>query len=107
MFMSHRQDVLLARSDDGLAWKRDASFVLRGGGVPGAVVLSDGRVRVYQSSPEGITSVVFEPRSGMFKPEEGVRVKGPCADPAVWPRSGGGYVAVVKRWMEGGRKRPL
>jgi hypothetical protein len=73
--------------------------VLRGGGVPGAVVLADGRVRVYQTSREGIISVLFDPKSGMFKPEEGVRIDGPCGDPAVSVSDGGGYVMVLKRFM--------
>lgn len=99
MFLSRGQETLLARSGDGLRFDRDRDFVLRGGGVPGAVVLADGRVRVYQSSRDGIISVVFDPKSGMFKSDEGIRIKGPCADPAVFPSESGGYVMVLKRFM--------
>jgi len=59
-----------------------------------------GKAIAAKAKAAGITSVVFDARTMMFKPDEGVRVKGPCADPAVWPRAGGGYVGVVKRWME-------
>lgn len=63
MFISHGQEVLLARSTDGLRFQRDPKFRLGGGGVPGALPLENGKVRVYQSG-RGITSVFFDPRSG-------------------------------------------
>lgn len=100
MFLSRGEETLLARSTDGLRFDRDRDFVLRAGGVPGAVVLADGRVRVYQTSREGIISVLFDPKSGMFKAEEGVRIQGPCGDPAVCPSENGGDVMVLKRFMK-------
>jgi len=105
MFLSRGEETLLARSSDGLSFAMDESFRLTGGGVPGALVLPDGTVRVYQSSREGITSSVFDPGLGTVKKDAGVRVRGPCADPAVWPKAAGEYVAVVKRFM--GDVRPL
>jgi len=101
MFLSRGDQVVLARSADGLTFEMDRSFVLRGGGSPGAVVLPDGRVRVYQSGGEGITSAVFEPSTGMFKAEVGVRLGAGFGDPAVCAKAGGGYIAVVTGALDG------
>lgn len=101
MFFEKGGEVGLARSRDGLRFERDGSFVLRGGGEPGAVAIGDGRVRVFQRGSGGVTSVVFAPEAGTFRPEPGVRVEGACGEPAVEKREGG-YVGVVTR-ERGGR----
>lgn len=97
MFLARGPEVLLARSADGLKFARDEKFVLQGGGLPGAVVLKDGKVRIYQCGHE-ITSVVYDPRSGRIQREEGVRIGG-AGDPAVWKLAEGGYIMVFKSWM--------
>jgi hypothetical protein len=104
MFWSRGQEILMARSRDGLDWRRERSFTLRGGRSPGAVDLGDGRQRIYQSGPDGVTSAVFDADRGTFRPDPGVRIPGKCGEPSVWALAGGGYLGIVKR--EAGDERP-
>jgi hypothetical protein len=106
MFLSLGQRTLLARSADGLRFERDESFNLPGGGVPGAVVLPDGRVRIYQCSREGVSSVVFDPKNGAIEKDPGLRLK-TAGDPAVCRLASGGYIGVFKRWVEPARPEPI
>ncbi|MEX2217820.1 MAG: hypothetical protein WD749_03590 [Phycisphaerales bacterium] len=97
MFLSSGDEVRLATSSDGLRFEASERFQLTRGGVPGAALLADGRVRIYQSVPSGVNSVVYDPASGRVEAEEGSRFAGPCMDPAVWMRREGGFVAVISR----------
>lgn len=102
MFVSEGSQTHLARSDDGLAFERDRDFSLRLGGVPGAVALPDGRVRIFACGREGIMTALWDPRRDDPPREErgGVIERGSyriVADPAVIPLSGGGYAMIFKR----------
>lgn len=98
MFLSRGEETLLAHSNDGLKFEADAEFICREGGVPGALALDDGTVRIYASARRGIVSTVYDPGRGTFKPDGGLRVRGPAADPAAWRRSNGTYVMAFKRF---------
>lgn len=105
MFLSRGNRVLLARSRDGLEFKRDEKFDLDGGGVPGALALEGGLVRVYQTSRGAVTSAAFDPSTGRVEREAGARLEGRWADPSVIRLGEGGYVAVFKTFMVGGPGR--
>lgn len=105
MFLSRGNRVLLARSRDGLEFNRDEKFDLDGGGVPGALALEGGRVRVYQTARGAVTSAIFDPSTGRVEREAGARLEGRWADPSVFRLAEGGYVAVFKSFMTGGPGR--
>lgn len=98
MFLSRGDEVLLARSSDGLRFRMDDAFLMGAGGSPSAVPLADGTVRLYQSGREGIISAIFDPEASTLRREPGLRVKGPCADPAVYLRPEGGCVIAFTRF---------
>jgi hypothetical protein len=100
MFLSRGEETLLAYSKDGLKFEHDTDFVCRDGGVPGAIGMDDGTVRAYLSGRRGIVSTIYDPGRGTFKPDGGLRVRGPCADPAVWRLANGAYVMVLKRFTD-------
>lgn len=101
MLLSRGPEVLLARSADGLAFEKVEGFRLDGGGVPGGAALDDGRVRIYQSSRDGITSAVYDPESGRVEKDAGARVKrgdwGMVADPDVVRLEDGTFAMILKR----------
>lgn len=102
MFLSRGHETLLARSTDGLTFIPDETFTLSIGGVPGAVVLEDGRVRVFASGHEGIVSATVDPEPrAVPTPDPGVRVsRGNArvvADPACVRRRDGSYYLIVKK----------
>lgn len=98
MFISRGQETLLARSPDGLAFEQERDFSWRDGGVPGALVLDDGRVRVFGCGREGIVSGLYDPaRGGAPEREPGARVERGHADPGPIRRRDGTYWMIVKR----------
>jgi hypothetical protein len=103
MFLSHGPEVLLARSTDGMRYAMDENFKMSRGGNPGAVVLEGGKVRLYQSQEDGVSSVVFDPKTGKLRADQGLRFDG-AVSPAVFARSEGGFVAVFRRAMN--EKKP-
>ncbi|MCP5117010.1 MAG: exo-alpha-sialidase [bacterium] len=100
MFLTRRGEVLLARSRDGLTFQQQEDFRISKGGIPGALPLDANTVRVYLTGRPGITSAVYNIETGRLEPDAGSRIRLPSADPAVWPRRGGGYVMIFKTWME-------
>ena len=102
MFLSRGAQTLLARSDDGLDFALDNDFYLEIGGVPGAVALHDGRVRVFATGRDGIISAVFNPDLNSAPAiEAGNRIgRGTAAivaDPAVIIRSDGMHYLIFKK----------
>ena len=99
MLFREGEGVRLARSRDGLRFERDGVFALEGAaGGPGAVVLLDGRVRVYYGTGDGVTtSASFDPRTQRLDAEAQTRVRG--LDPSAAGLSAGGYVMVFRRTM--------
>ncbi|MFQ5681464.1 MAG: hypothetical protein ACE5GG_05400 [Candidatus Omnitrophota bacterium] len=76
MFLSRGPETLLARSGDGLEFTSDRGFRCRRGGVPGALSLSDGRVRLFLSAGGGIVSLSFDPGQGSASwADEGLRLQ--------------------------------
>lgn len=63
MFLSKGQETLLATSNDGLEFMGEDSFSLEIGGVPGAVELPDGSIRIFATGKDGIVSATFTPGS--------------------------------------------
>jgi hypothetical protein len=100
MFLSRADKVLLARSGNGLKFEKDRPFVLRGGGDPGAAVLSNGRIRLYQSAAEGISSLEFDPETGNFRPDPGIRMPAPAASASICSLASGTYAGVFLRRTE-------
>lgn len=98
MFLSRGDEVLLARSSDGMRFRMDDAFLMGAGGSPSAISLADGTVRVYQSGREGVISAIFDPEASTVRREPGLRVKGPCAEPSVFARPEGGYVMAFTRF---------
>lgn len=102
MFLSKGQETLLARSRDGLKFTLDDNFYLNIGGVPGAVALPDGKVRIFATGRGGIVSARFDPDS-VLTPivESGRRVSQKeariVADPACIRRLDGTYYLIFKR----------
>lgn len=109
MFLSRERETLLAISNDGLNFTLDKNFSLQIGGVPGAVVLPDGRVRIFACS-RGIVSATFDPKSNQPPIQDsGIRIqeKGTIvADPAPIMRMDGSYYLIFKKNIPGqGQKR--
>jgi len=102
MFLSGGQETLLARSSDGLNFTIDSGFHLEIGGVPGAVMLSDGSVRIFATGRGGIVSAHFNPNSSSVPiTEKGARVSAEgaaiVADPACVKRLDGSYYLIFKK----------
>lgn len=98
MFISHGQESWLARSKDGLSFTKDEKVKFSNGGVPGAMALADGRVRVFVCGRGGILSVIFNPKTDEVTEESGVRADR-AADPSIYRRSDGTYAVILKKWM--------
>lgn len=80
MYISYGTNVLSARSSDGLHFTWD-SEKNRGteGGVPGALLLSDGKIRLYYHNSNGIKSAKSLDNEGLnFTTEEGFRINPPA-----------------------------
>ncbi len=102
MFLSKGQETLLARSNDGLKFTLDRNFDLTIGGVPGAVCLPDGRVRVFATGRGGIVSALY--KVGSNQPpvtEAGARISlrdaDIVADPSCIRRLDGSYYLIFKK----------
>jgi len=103
MFLSEGTETLLARSKDGLNFKLDRTFCLNIGGVPGAVELANGKVRIFACGQGGIVSALFTP--GSDSPpviEHGVCID-EAADPACVRRLNGTYYLIFKTMMKKGK----
>lgn len=100
MFLSRGRETLLARSNDGLNFTLDQNFSLQIGGVPGAVVLPDGKVRVFACAG-GIVSATFDPKSNQPPiKDSGIRIQEQgtiVADPAPIMRRDGSYYLIFKK----------
>lgn len=101
MFLSRGPETLLARSKDGSNFEQDTTFHLRLGGVPGAVVLPNGKVRIFACSRRGIVSALFDPKSEYaVNVEPNARIPrgdfGLVADPAPILRSDGTHYLIFK-----------
>jgi hypothetical protein len=93
-------DVVSASGSDGLIFTMDQGKRVERGGIPGAIVLPDGRVwlycsgngiALYESSDNG-TSFVLKKDSVIPTPLQG----GIVADPSVAAMPSGGYLMVYK-----------
>jgi hypothetical protein len=101
MVLSRGQETLLARSEDGLTFTEDPRLRLTLGGVPGAVELPDGRVRLFASGRGAILSaLVRADLRGPPQVEPGARIgQGNAmlvADPSCVRRRDGSYYLVFK-----------
>jgi hypothetical protein len=90
-------DIISAWSSDGRSFTLEAGARTTAGAIPGAVLLPDGRVRLFVAGdPRGITSLISE--DGLnFSAEEGVRIPAGGArttDPHPIALDGGGYLMV-------------
>lgn len=105
LFLSRGRETLLARSKDGTTFTQDSAFNFQMGGVPGAVALADGRIRVLATTRPGIVSALYTPGAAIV-PEEGERIlRGDAqmvADPSCIRRLDGSYYMVFKK-RPGGR----
>lgn len=111
MFLSRGRETLLARSNDGLNFILDEDFSLNIGGVPGAVVLPNGKVRIFACSM-GIVSAIYDPKTK--KPpvvEGGYRLQGQqgtiVADPSPIYRLDGSYYLIFKKNIPGQGSMPI
>lgn len=105
MFISHGEESWLARSPDGLNFKRDEKVIFRGGGVPGALPLADGRVRVFLCGRGGILSALFDPQTSEIIAEDGIRAER-AADPSIYRRHDATYAIIIKKWTNPPNFRP-
>lgn len=101
MFLSRGQQTLLARSADGLDFLLDEQVRFDEGGVPGAVELSNGKVRVFLSGHGTIWGVTFDPKTRFFSGSDSFEAisRGDgrlVADPACLPRRDGSYYLIFK-----------
>lgn len=100
MYLSQGTQTLIATSRDGLHFE-DTGVIVYGGGVPGAAVLDDGRVRLYVTSRGGIRSLISDDGIS-FTLEPGVRISSTqeapiVADPSVGRAGTGQWVMAFKR----------
>lgn len=105
MFLSRGRETLLTRSNNGLNFTLDKNFSLQIGGVPGAVVLPSGKIRIFACSG-GIVSVTFDPKSNQPPIQDsGTRIQGTqgiiVADPAPIMRMDGSYYLIFKKNIPG------
>lgn len=101
MFLSGGRETLLARSDDCIIFRLDERFNLQIGGVPGAVEVPDGKVRIFACG-NGIVSAVFDPKTNEPPTLDlGMRIEGRpgeiVADPAPIRRNDGRYYLIFKK----------
>ncbi|MBI5631214.1 MAG: exo-alpha-sialidase [Elusimicrobia bacterium] len=95
-----RGRVLSASSKDCLSFSRDPGVRFPAPGIPGALVLPDGRVRLYVNGPGGILALIS--RDGLAFQAEGVAVRsnpgeGLIADPGPARLADGTYALVYKK----------
>jgi hypothetical protein len=91
--------IISAASSDGLAFTREDGMRMRDGGMPGALLLPDGQVRLFLSHGDGIMSFISS--DGLnFTPESGVRVPPPpnadIGNPQPIPLSDGTYLMLYQ-----------
>ena len=98
--MADTNKVLIAKSKDGLSFK-DTGVRIDGAGIPSAVVLGDGRIRLFGNRSGGIIS--FISKDGLsFQKEPGMRIRQMSgtkviADPSVTRTKDGKWVMAFKR----------
>lgn len=79
MYISKGVSVLSARSSDGLSFTWDSGNRTTSGGVPGALLLADGKVRLFFHSGNGIKSATSSDEAGLFFADEsGFRIDPPA-----------------------------
>lgn len=101
MVLSRGQETLLARSEDGLTFTEEPRLRLSIGGVPGAVELPDGRVRIFASGRGAILSaLVRADLSALPQIEPSARIEQGramlVADPSCVRRRDGSYYLIFK-----------
>lgn len=97
-------EVRSAHSRDGVNWEREKGFRHRGHGLvdPEAVLLPDGRYRLYYSGgSDGFIYSALSVDGLVFQPEPGARVEGAVSSTV--PVPGEGWLMVHQRWPERGR----
>jgi hypothetical protein len=104
MHLSEPEDIISATSRDGLVFALDEGYRTREGAIPGALLLPDGRVRLFVAGdPRGITSLV-SPDGLTFTMEEGARIPMDgirTTDPHPIPLQAGGFMMVYTTHREG------
>ncbi len=97
-------DIISASSQDGLVFTLDDGYRTTMGAIPGALLLPDGRVRLFVAGdPRGITSLV-SPDGLTFTMEEGVRIPLDgirTTDPHPIQLRAGGYLMVYTVHRDG------
>jgi len=107
MYLMHpveSSDIISASSRDGLVFSLDPGFRTTAGAIPGALLLPDGRVRLFVAGdPRGITSLI-SPDGLTFTQEDGVRISTSgirTTDPHPIRLRAGGYLMVYTVHREG------
>jgi hypothetical protein len=104
MHLSEPPDIISATSRDGLVFALDEGYRTKEGAIPGALLLPDGRVRLFVAGdPRGITSLV-SPDGLIFTMEEGARIPMEgirTTDPHPIPLKAGGFMMVYTTHREG------
>ena len=100
MYLSHGRETLIAVSSDGLNFE-DTGAVVETGGVPGALLLDDKRIRLFVTTREGIRSLISSDGIS-FVPEPGIRIPNIensriTADPSLSRALDGKWVMAFKR----------
>ncbi|MBU1124962.1 MAG: hypothetical protein KKC84_02970 [Candidatus Omnitrophica bacterium] len=100
MFLSRGQETILARSPDGMSFRREAVFSLITGWQPGAVVLPNNKIRIFITTHAGIKSILYNPGTTMM-PEYGERIQAESGkvigEPSCIRRPDGSYFLVFKK----------
>jgi len=107
MYLQHHagvEDIISATSSAGMPFRLDAGSRTKDGAIPGALLLPDGRVRLFASGdPQGIRSLISN--DGLaFQMEEGIRVPSNginIADPHPIQLQSGGYLMVYTAHPDG------
>jgi hypothetical protein len=107
MYLQHlgeKEDIISAFSQDGLSFKLDEGYRTKNGAIPGALILSDGQIRLFVAGNQaGITSLIsqdglsFTPESGVRIPTSGISV----TDPNPLRLQSGGFLRVYTVHPEG------
>jgi hypothetical protein len=104
MHLIEPPDIISATSRDGRGFALDEGYRTQEGAIPGALLLPDGRVRLFVAGdPRGITSLIspdgltFTTEDGVRVPAEGIRT----TDPHPVQLQAGGYVMVYTVHREG------
>lgn len=101
MFLSKGQETFQARSKDGLEFIRDKTAQFLDGGVPGAVMLPDGKVRVFLTRFGSIYQLDWDPDTSTYDSHSLILVidKGKgliVSDPSCVRKEDGSYYFIFK-----------